>query len=87
MKNKKIFKCRVLGDLTILSIFCAREVIRIIKNFQHFPGPVREEAAIIMGSLSPDQYIHIENKMDDTIAMWYNLKNMHQSQGANSHYH
>ena len=48
----------------------------------------REEAAgIIMRSLSPNQYIHIENKMDNPIAMWDNLKNAHQSQGANGCYH
>ena len=40
-----------------------------------------------MGSLSPNQYVHIENKIDDPIAMWDNLKNTHQSQGANGFYH
>ena len=45
----------------------------------------REEAAgIILKSLEPSQYVHVENRMDDPVSMWKNLKSAHQSQVANS---
>ena len=47
----------------------------------------REEAAgIILKSLEPNQYIHVEGRMDDPVAMWKNLKIAHQSQVANSRF-
>ena len=47
----------------------------------------REEAAgIILKSLDPSQYVHVENQMDDPVSMWKNLKSTHQSQVANSRF-
>ena len=47
----------------------------------------REEAAgIILKSLKPSQYIHVENRMDDPVSMWRNLKSAHQSQVTNSRF-
>ena len=47
----------------------------------------REEAAgIILKSLEPSQYVHIESQMDDPVSMWKNLRSAHQSQVANSRF-
>jgi gag-polypeptide of LTR copia-type len=48
----------------------------------------REEAAgIILNSLTPTQYVHIEGMMDDPVKMWNKLRSSHHSQEANSRYH
>lgn len=47
----------------------------------------REEAAgIILKSLEPSQYVHVENQMDNPMSMWKNLKAAHQSQVTNSRF-
>lgn len=48
----------------------------------------KEEAAgILLKSLSPMQYVHIEGIMDDPIVTWKRLRAAHQSQVANSCFH
>ena len=43
-----------------------------------------EAAGIILKSLELSQYVHVEDKMDNPVAMWSSLKAAHQSQVANS---
>jgi Pol polyprotein, beta-barrel domain/gag-polypeptide of LTR copia-type len=48
----------------------------------------REEAAgILLSLLTPMQYVHIKEVMDDPLEMWKRLKESHHSQAANSWYH
>jgi transposase InsO family protein len=48
----------------------------------------REEAAgIILRSLAPTQYVHVEGIMDDPVEMWNRLRSAHRSQVANSRFH
>ena len=46
-----------------------------------------EAAGIILKSLTPTQYVHIEGIMDNPIEMWNRLRAVHRSQVANSHFH